>query len=75
MNDYICKCGAVNKVELRPKGKAIGLYCKLCGSWQKWVTKDEAKTIEARFGKQEEKKAELPHELVINGVTYVKKKD
>ena len=81
MIDYICKCGAVNEVELRSKSSAnglckdTGLYCKKCGRWQKWVTKDEAKAIESRFGKQEEKQAELPDELVINGVTYVKKKD
>lgn len=74
MIDYICKCGTTNEVELRPQGKAIGLYCKKCGRWQKWVTKDEAKAIETRFGKQEEKQVELPDELVINGITYDKKK-
>ena len=74
--EYACrKCGAVNEVELRPKGTAIGCHCKRCGQWLKWVTKDEAHAIKLRFGRQEDKSAELPDELIINGVTYVRKKE
>lgn len=72
LKDYVCKCGATNEVELRPQGNAIGLYCTKCGRWLKWVTKDEARTIEFRFGK---KSSELPDELIINGVTYIRKKE
>ncbi|MCH5315458.1 MAG: hypothetical protein J1E81_06060 [Eubacterium sp.] len=75
LRDYTCKCGAVNEVELRTKGAQIGLYCKKCGNWIKWVTKEEAYTIKHRFEKQESKNVELPDELIINGVTYVRKKE
>ena len=71
MNDYICKCGAVNEVELRPKGTATGLYCLKCGKWIKWVTKEEANRIYFRFNTKPV--SELPNELIINGVVYIKK--
>lgn len=39
---YECKkCGAVNDIELVKKGAQTGLYCKLCGTWIKWIGKDE----------------------------------
>lgn len=42
MKQYECKkCGAVNDIELVTKGTQTGLYCKLCGTWIKWVGKDE----------------------------------
>lgn len=76
MKDYVCKCGAINKVELRPQGNATGLYCTECGKWLKWVGKDEYWNIKARFDKTETApKIDLPDELIINGVTYIRKKD
>lgn len=42
MKQYECKkCGAVNDIELVTKGNQTGLYCKLCGTWIKWIGKDE----------------------------------
>ena len=73
MKDYVCKCGAVNEVELQPKGTAIGLYCTKCGRWFKWVTKEEANIIKSRLNAKIT--ADLPNELTINGVVYIKKLD
>lgn len=70
MRDYTCKCGAVNEVELRTQGTQIGLYCRKCGKWIKWVTKEEAFTIKHRFSKQDNSGNDLPDELIINGVRY-----
>lgn len=78
MKDYKCpECGAANEVELRPQGNATGLYCKKCGRWIKWVGKDEYWTIKHRFEKTENTTptVELPDELIINGVTYIRKKE
>lgn len=72
MKEYQCKCGAINKVTLVPKGTAVGLYCTKCGRWLKWVNKDEQKVVEHIIG-QKIVASELPDELIINGVTYVKK--
>lgn len=52
MKDYICKCGARNEVELEQKSTAIGLYCKRCRKWIKWVSQNEAEEIEFRFGRK-----------------------
>lgn len=74
MKEYQCKCGAVNKVTLEPRGASVvSLYCTECGRWIKWVNKDEQKAVE-HIIQQKCSVSELPEELTINGVTYVKKK-
>lgn len=40
-----CKCGN-NTFFTEQKGKQVGIYCKECGKWQKWATKDEARKID-----------------------------
>lgn len=110
--EYICKkCGDRNEGRTEIKGNQIGLYCTNCGSWIKWLPKDEY----ARRGEKQQKITyycvelrrnceyadklgdcsvglngglcknaekqsmpkevikELPNELTINGVVYVKK--
>ena len=34
------KCGC-EEFETKTKGRLTGLYCTECGTWQKWVGKDE----------------------------------
>lgn len=42
MVEYICKkCGDRNEGRTEIKGTQIGLYCTNCGSWIKWLPKDE----------------------------------
>lgn len=36
------KCGSPS-LFTGQKGSNIGLYCKSCGSWQKWLNKNEAR--------------------------------
>ena len=74
MKEYQCKCGAINKVTLVPKGTAVGLYCTKCGRWLKWVNKDEQKVVE-HIIQQKSNASELPDELIINGITYIRKVD
>lgn len=39
------KCGSVS-LYTEKKGNSIGLYCKDCGAWIKWLGKDELKAFE-----------------------------
>lgn len=45
MKDFICKkCGNTTYImreKLNGTGKAIGLYCAKCGTWHKWLNKQE----------------------------------
>lgn len=39
---YTCKnCESYNQFEVREVGAHCGLYCKNCGRWQKWLSKEE----------------------------------
>lgn len=42
---YKCKCGCTDMF-VQSKGNNIGLYCKSCGKWQKWLSKDEFRVFE-----------------------------
>lgn len=45
MKNFICKkCGNTTYImqeKLNGTGKAIGLYCAKCGTWHKWLNKQE----------------------------------
>ena len=45
MKDFVCKkCGNTTytmQEKLNGTGKAIGLYCAKCGTWHKWLNKQE----------------------------------
>lgn len=45
MKDFVCKkCGNTSYIireKLNGTGKAIGLYCAKCGTWHKWLNKQE----------------------------------
>lgn len=43
--DFKCKCGS-KSLFIQSKGSQIGLYCSVCGKWQKWLTKDEVRQFE-----------------------------
>lgn len=30
---------------IKEKGNQIGLYCSMCGKWQKWLSKDEVRVF------------------------------
>lgn len=42
---YQCKCGCTDMF-VKSNGNNIGLYCKSCGKWQKWLSKDEFRAFE-----------------------------
>lgn len=42
---YKCKCGCTDMF-VQSKGNNIGLYCKSCGKWQKWLNKNEFRVFE-----------------------------
>ncbi len=39
------KCGSIS-LHIEVKGNNTGLYCSDCGSWQKWLGKDELRAFE-----------------------------
>lgn len=43
--DFKCKCDS-KSFFIQSKGSQIGLYCSVCGKWQKWLTKDEVRQFE-----------------------------
>lgn len=43
--DFKCKCGS-ESFFIQSKGSQIGLYCSICGKWQKWLTKNEVRQFE-----------------------------
>lgn len=45
MDMKCCKCGR-NQLFIRKSGNNTGLYCQICGAWQKWMTKDEIRAFE-----------------------------
>ena len=58
--DYKCKCGNTTKFFTETKGSNIGLYCKECGKWIKWLNKDEDRLFNLKQGfKQELNKVDL----------------
>ena len=58
--DFKCKCGNTTKFFTETKGSNIGLYCKECGKWIKWLNKDEDRLFNLKQGfKQELNKVDL----------------
>lgn len=45
MSNYKCKCGCTDMF-VKNNGNQIGLYCKSCGKWQKWLNKNEFRAFE-----------------------------
>lgn len=43
---FSCKKCTCTKMFKDTKGAHVGLYCKQCGTWQKWLSKDEINLIE-----------------------------
>ena len=64
------KCGSVS-LHTEEKGNNTGLYCDDCGSWQKWLNKDELRTFlySMREATQEEDKTVLEHIKTISKPT------
>lgn len=40
-----CKCGSLDFF-VEKQGNNTGLYCSMCGRWQKWLNKDEIRLFE-----------------------------
>lgn len=40
-----CKCGSIDFFT-EQKGSSTGLYCSICGKWQKWLNKNELRAFE-----------------------------
>ena len=47
MQEKCNKCGS-NKLFIEIQGTRRGLYCGECGTWQKWITKDELQIAKYR---------------------------
>ena len=43
--EHQCKCGSFDMFT-ETKGNNVGLYCSMCGKWQKWLNKDEVRLFE-----------------------------
>lgn len=43
--DRQCKCGSFDFF-IQKQGNNTGLYCSMCGKWQKWLNKDEVRLFE-----------------------------
>lgn len=55
--NYKCKCGCTDMF-VKLNGNNIGLYCKSCGKWQKWLNKNEFRAFEHNKS----------HEYIINNL-------
>ena len=42
LNCGCSSCGSF-KYEIRPKAPHVGIYCKCCGKWLKWLSRFERK--------------------------------
>ena len=42
---YCKKCNSTS-LHIEKKGNNTGLYCNTCGSWIKWLSKDEVRAFE-----------------------------
>lgn len=40
-----CKCGSLDFF-IEKQGNNTGLYCSMCGKWQKWMNRDEIRLFE-----------------------------
>ncbi len=40
-----CKCGSLDFF-MEKQGNNTGLYCSMCGKWQKWMNKDDIRLFE-----------------------------
>ena len=40
-----CKCGSLDFF-MKKQGNNTGLYCSMCGKWQKWMNKDDIRLFE-----------------------------
>lgn len=49
--EHRCKCGS-SGMFTEQNGPHIGLYCKKCGKWQKWLNNQEARAWKYREGKR-----------------------
>lgn len=46
-----CKCGSENFF-IEKNGNNMGLYCKKCGKWIKWATKEETRIYQNKDKKE-----------------------
>ena len=55
------KCGSIS-LHTEVKGNNVGLYCDDCGSWIKWLSKDELRAFEhaAKEDKKDVIECEIP---------------
>lgn len=47
----VCSCGSENFF-MEKKGTQTGMYCSVCGKWQKWMTKSEIRTLQQENSKK-----------------------
>ncbi len=50
--EYKCKCGS-SYFFIEKQGNNTGLYCSMCGKWQKWINKDEIRLFEHNHNPKE----------------------
>ena len=54
MKQYFCeKCGSID-VFTEKHGPHIGLYCKDCGEWIKWLSKKEVQLVQRYINSKNE---------------------
>lgn len=63
MNFRCKKCGGVN-AETKVKGNQIGLYCADCGTWQKWIPKNQLHLYQVCNVSQEQRNKNAIIELI-----------
>ncbi len=51
-----CKCGSENFF-IEKNGNNMGLYCKKCEKWIKWLNKNELKAFEQNKDKKKQSKS------------------
>ena len=45
----MCKCGNDKDFFIEIKGSQKGLYCNVCGKWNKWIGKDEFNLLKHKY--------------------------
>lgn len=49
IKNYVCKCGCTDFYFI-DKGANVGIYCKRCGKWLKWASRDERNLMNLKKG-------------------------
>lgn len=72
MRKYQCTKCSGTKFFTKKSGNAIGLYCKECGKWIKWLNKKELMLFEQEQLKNQQSEKKYTREEVAEAIELLK---